>query len=128
VRNNTLPAVSWVLPGFLYSEHPAFPVAVGAVAIVDVLRILLSNPAVWGKTALIVTYGENGGFFEHVTPPTAPPGTPGEFVTVPNIDAVPGSGGIRGPIGWAFACRPWSFPRTAVARSSAVPSWTTRHN
>jgi phospholipase C len=102
VRNNTLPAVSWVLPGFLYSEHPAFPVAVGAAAIVDVLRILLSNPAVWEKTALIVTYDENGGFFDHVTPPTPMPGTLGEFVTVPDINAVPGSGGIRGPIGLGF--------------------------
>jgi phospholipase C len=102
VRNNTLPKVSWVLPGFLYSEHPAFPVAAGAVGIVDVLRILLSNPAVWEKTALIVTYDENGGFFDHVTPPTPPPGTQGEFVTVPDINAVPGSGGIRGPIGLGF--------------------------
>ncbi|MGV7801862.1 alkaline phosphatase family protein, partial [Mycobacterium kansasii] len=56
VRNNRLPKVSWVLPGFLLSEHPAFPVNVGAVAIVDALRILLSNPAVWEKTALIVNY------------------------------------------------------------------------
>jgi len=102
VKANTLPAVSWVLPGFLLSEHPAFPVAGGAIAIVDVLRILLSNPAVWEKTALIVTYDENGGFFDHVTPPTPPPGTPGEFVTVPNIDAVSGSGGFRGPIGLGF--------------------------
>jgi phospholipase C len=102
VRANTLPAVSWVVPGFLFSEHPSLPVSVGAVAIVDVLRILLSNPAVWEKTALIVSYDENGGFFDHVTPPPAPPGTPGEYVTVPNINAVTGSGGIRGPIGLGF--------------------------
>jgi phospholipase C len=128
VRNNTLPAVSWVLPGFLYSEHPAFPVAVGPVAIVDVLRILLSNPAVWEKTAPIVTYDENGGFFDHVTPPTAPPGTPGEFVTVPNIDAVPGSGGIRGPIGLGFRVPTFVISPYSRGPSSAVPSWTTRHN
>ncbi|QUR69827.1 phospholipase [Mycobacterium spongiae] len=102
VRKNRLPKVSWVLPGFLLSEHPAFPVSTGAIAIVSVLRILLSNPAVWEKTALIVSYDENGGFFDHVVPPTAPLGTPGEFVTVPDIDAVTGSGGIRGPIGLGF--------------------------
>ncbi|QUR68081.1 phospholipase C [Mycobacterium spongiae] len=99
---NRLPKVSWVQPGFLLSEHPAFPVSVGAVAIVDVLRILLSNPAVWEKTALIVNYDENGGFFDHVVPPTPPPGTPGEYITVPDIDSVPGSNGIRGPIGLGF--------------------------
>ena len=103
VRNNKLPAVSWLLPGFLTSEHPAFPVSVGATAIVDALRILLSNPAIWEKTALIVSYDENGGFFDHVAPPTAPLGTPGEWI--PNsvdINKVDGSGGIRGPIGLGF--------------------------
>ncbi|QUR68086.1 phospholipase C [Mycobacterium spongiae] len=104
VLANKLPQVSWVLPGFQWSEHPGLPIApaFGGAAIVGVLRILLSNPAVWEKTALIVSFDENGGFFDHVIPPTAPPGTPGEFVTVPDIDAVEGSGGIRGPIGLGY--------------------------
>ncbi|MCV7076269.1 phospholipase C [Mycobacterium szulgai] len=102
VKANRLPQVSWVVPNVLQSEHPAFPVAAGAVALVMVLKILLSNPAVWEKTALIVSYDENGGFFDHVVPPTAPPGTPGEYVTVADINAVAGSGGIRGPIGLGF--------------------------
>jgi phospholipase C len=102
VKNNRLPKVSWVLPGFLLSEHPSFPTSIGAVGIVDVLRILLSNPAVWEKTAVIVNYDENGGFFDHVVPPTAPLGTAGEYVTVPDINSVPGSSGIRGPIGLGF--------------------------
>ena len=37
----------------------------------NVLNTLVSNPAVWAKTALFVTYDENGGFFDHVPPPTA---------------------------------------------------------
>lgn len=44
IRANRLPAVSWVLPGFQYSEHPSLPVADGAAAIVDVLRPV-RNPA-----------------------------------------------------------------------------------
>ena len=97
-----LPHVSWLVPGFLASEHPSLPPASGAIAIVDALRILLSNPAVWEKTALIISYDENGGFFDHVAPPTAPAGTPGEYITVPDINSVPGSAGIRGPIGLGF--------------------------
>ncbi|KBK86430.1 phospholipase C4 PlcD, partial [Mycobacterium tuberculosis UT0057] len=85
--------------GLTGAVHPA---AAGAFAIVNILRILLANPAVWEKTALIVSYDENGGFFDHVVPATAPAGTPGEYVTVPDIDQVPGSGGIRGPIGLGF--------------------------
>lgn len=100
VINNTLPQVSWVVPLTVESEHPSFPVAVGAVTIVNLIRVLLRNPAVWEKTALIIAYDEHGGFFDHVTPLTAPEGTPGEWI--PNsvdIDKVDGSGGIRGPIG-----------------------------
>ncbi|KZS70533.1 phospholipase [Mycobacterium kansasii] len=102
VRANRLPQVSWLVPNILVSEHPAMPDAGGAFAMADTLRILLSNPAVWEKTALIVSYDENGGFFDHVVPPTAPPGTAGEYLTVPDIDGVAGSGGIRGPIGLGF--------------------------
>jgi len=70
---------------------------------VDTIRILLSNPAVWEKTALIIMYDENGSFFDHVVPPTAPAGTPGEWI--PNsidINKVSGSGGFRGPLGLGY--------------------------
>ncbi|MDG3011623.1 phospholipase C [Rhodococcus sp. D2-41] len=101
VQNGTLPAVSWVVPSLLDCEHPALPPALGAVGIVQVLDILTSNPAVWEKTALIISYDENGGFFDHVTPPTAPPGTPGEYLTVP-LGSVAEADGIAGPIGLGF--------------------------
>ncbi|MET8653390.1 phospholipase C [Nocardia aurea] len=101
VAADRLPAVSWVVPSVLTCEHPALPAAFGAFGIVQLLDILTSNPAVWEKTALIVSYDENGGFFDHVTPPTAPPGTPGEFLTVP-LDRVSSSAGIAGPIGLGY--------------------------
>ncbi|HEX7738447.1 MAG TPA: alkaline phosphatase family protein [Marmoricola sp.] len=102
VKNNTLPKVSWIIPDLLACEHPALPPAFGAVGMLKVLDILTSNPKVWEKTALIISYDENGGFFDHVAPPTAPPGTPGEYVTVPDINGVDSSSGIRGPIGLGF--------------------------
>ena len=101
VKANKLPSVSWVIPSLLTCEHPALPPAFGAQGIVQVLNILTSNPAVWEKTALIISYDENGGFFDHVAPPTAPPGTPGEYVTVP-LSGVADSMGIAGPIGLGF--------------------------
>jgi phospholipase C len=33
---------------------------------------LISNETLWQSTALIVTYDEHGGFFDHVQPPDAP--------------------------------------------------------
>jgi phospholipase C len=101
VTHGTLPAVSWVVPPLLYSEHPALPPALGAVGIMQVIDILTSNPAVWEKTALIVSYDENGGFFDHVPPPVPPPGTPGEYVTAP-LDGIEDADGVAGPIGLGF--------------------------
>jgi phospholipase C len=53
---------------------------------------------VWEKSALFYTYDENGGFFDHVPPPTPPPGTPGEELAHDSALA----GGFKGPIGLGF--------------------------
>jgi len=100
VANDTLPAVSYVLPSLVESEHPSAAPLNGEVMISTILQALTANPAVWAKTVLIVSYDENGGFFDHVPPPTAPSGTPGEYVsgTLDTAD----SGGIDGPIGLGF--------------------------
>ena len=42
---------------------------------------------VWSKTVLFVMYDENDGFFDHVPPATAPPGTAGEYLTVNPLPA-----------------------------------------
>jgi phospholipase C len=42
-------------------------------------------------------YDENDGLFDHVSPPTAPKGTPGEWLTAPTISSH--TLGIRGPLG-----------------------------
>jgi phospholipase C len=80
VASGQLPAVSWLIPQMRSSEHPSYPPASGANGIMSVLNALTSNPAVWERTALIVSYDENGGFFDHVRPPTPAQGTAGEFV------------------------------------------------
>jgi phospholipase C len=101
VAANKLPKVSWIIPDLLACEHPALPPSFGAAGILQVLDILTSKQEVWEKTALIISYDENGGFFDHVAPPTPPPGTPGEYVTVP-LGNVSSSAGIAGPIGLGF--------------------------
>jgi phospholipase C len=95
-----LPQVSWVLAPMDFDEHPPAPPTVGAWVQSQVLGALVGNPEVWERTVLFITHDENGGFFDHVPPPVAPPGTPGEYVTVsPLPDA---AGGIAGPIGLGF--------------------------
>jgi len=82
------------------SEHPSAAPLNGEVMISGVLQALTANPEVWAKTVLIVSYDENGGFFDHVPPPVPPAGTAGEFVT--SQAPVSESGEILGPIGLGF--------------------------
>jgi phospholipase C len=96
----TLPDVSWVLAPLLESEHPPAPVVWGEHASSTVLQALTSNPAVWAKTALFITFDENGGFFDHVAPPAAPAGTRGEYLTENPLTS--DAGGVAGPIGLGF--------------------------
>ncbi len=111
VRAGTLPSVSWLLPPLAYSEHPNSSPAAGEWFTSQVLDTLTSNPEVWSKTVVFLVYDENGGFFDHVVPPTPPPGTPGEEVATGEAHAE--GGGVAGPIGLGFrvpmiVISPWS--------------------
>ena len=75
----------------------ALATALGVASGSTLLAALVSKPDVWSKTVLFLTYDENDGFFDHVPPPTAPPGTPGEYLTVSPLPAE--ARGISGPIG-----------------------------
>ena len=94
-----LPAVSWLIPPLAQSEHPAAPPEYGEHYTQEILRTLVSNPEVWAQTVMFVVHDENGGFFDHVPPVTAPEGTPGEWLT----GALPAAAkGIAGPVGLGF--------------------------
>jgi len=98
VASGNLPSVSWIMPPVAECEHPAAPPAFGEYFTQQVLATLVSNPEVWAQTAVILVYDENGGFFDHVVPPTAPEGTAGEWLsTLPSA-----AGGVNGPIGLGF--------------------------
>ncbi len=105
VASGDLPQVSWIVPPIGFDEHPPAPPQLGAWFVHTVIDTLISNPAVWSKTALFVMYDENDGFFDHVAPPTPPPGTPGEYLTA---SVMPESAaGIAGPIGLGFRVPMW---------------------
>ena len=74
VINDTLPQVSWVLPTQALAEHPGSSEGTAGAAdfISDVLDALTSNPKVWSKTVLFVTFDENDGFFDHLPMPAVP--------------------------------------------------------
>jgi phospholipase C len=97
VRHGTLPSVSWLIPPLSFDEHASASPDHGMWFTSTVLDALTANPKVWAKTVLFVMHDENDGLFDHVTPPTAPRGTKGEWLTVPANPKT--TLGIRGPLG-----------------------------
>ena len=68
-----LPQVSYVIATAKGSEHPGpSSPAQGAAYTAEVLDALTADPAVWARTALLVMFDENDGFFDHVPPPAPP--------------------------------------------------------
>ena len=66
-----LPAVSFVKP--LYEEHPNYTTETDSEAnTVDLINDVVNGPQ-WSETAIIITYDENGGSWDHVAPPTGSP-------------------------------------------------------
>ena len=104
VASNNLPQVSWIIGSVVTSDHPPSPSVFGEAVVSLIVAALTANSALWAKTVFFLTFDENGGFFDHVAPTTAPPGTPGEYVTAPAVPdpTVIGSPPVTGPIGLGF--------------------------
>jgi phospholipase C len=64
----TLPAVSWVTPSALNSEHPPALVSVGQSYVTSVIDAVMRGPD-WKSTAIFLTWDDWGGFYDHVPPP-----------------------------------------------------------
>jgi phospholipase C len=99
-QHDRLPMVSWLIPTSYQSEHPDYTPAAGADFVASKINAIAANPDVWAKTVFILNYDENDGLFDHVPPPTAPAGTPGEY-----IDGLPIGAGFRVP---CIIVSPWT--------------------
>jgi phospholipase C len=80
VTNNSLPRVSWLIAPTSLSEHPFFSPSSGELLTRQLINALALNSTVFNSTVFILTYDENGGFFDHIPSPVPPPGTAAEFV------------------------------------------------
>jgi phospholipase C len=107
--SGTLPAFSYVDPYFLgedqggsNDDHPHADIHRGQAFLSLVAKTLMSGPA-WSKTALVITYDEWGGFFDHVKPPRLPD----NHDTGPHGKDDHAQAGFRVP---TFLVSPWSRP------------------
>jgi phospholipase C len=125
VKSGKLPQISWIVAPEAYTEHPNWPAGYGAWYTAGVLNALTSVPEVWSKTALIITFDENDGFFDHMV--GAYPNVGGlagqSTVALDNelfngtggtaAGGKPGSNGVPGPYGLGvrvplLVVSPWS--------------------
>jgi phospholipase C len=69
VKAGTLPAVSWVIPSQEVSEHPPGPVSFGQSYVTSLINAVMRSPE-WSSTAILLSWDDWGGFYDHVVPPT----------------------------------------------------------
>jgi phospholipase C len=79
-RTGYLPAVSFVKPLGPNTEHPGYTdVITGEQHAAQLIQAVQNGPN-WDDTAIIVTYDENGGFWDHVSAPARDRWGPGTRV------------------------------------------------
>jgi phospholipase C len=65
-----LPSVSWVIPDYQNSDHPGDTSDTGPSWVAQVVNAIGNSPD-WNSTAIIVTWDDWGGWYDHVRPPGA---------------------------------------------------------
>lgn len=69
INAGTLPPVSFYKPIGVANEHPGYTsVLAGDRQAADIIAMIERSP-IWKDTVVIVTYDENGGYWDHVAPP-----------------------------------------------------------
>lgn len=68
ISDNQLAAVSWVIPDGRNSDHPGNPDDAGPSWVATIVNAIGSS-AYWSNTAIIITWDDWGGWYDHVPPP-----------------------------------------------------------
>ncbi|GAC1546596.1 MAG: acid phosphatase [Vulcanimicrobiaceae bacterium] len=88
IQNGTLPSVSFIKPLGPDNEHPGYAaLARGQQHVADIIAAVRNSPY-WDSTAIVITYDENGGRWDHVPVP-APLDRWGPGTRVPAIVVSP---------------------------------------
>ncbi len=69
IQSGNLPAVSFYKPLGEFNEHPGYAdVLTGDQHVANIVGSIERSP-LWKDSVIIITYDENGGFWDHVAPP-----------------------------------------------------------
>ena len=67
IANNQLPQVSWVMPNGQESDHPILTDGSGPSWVASIVNAI-GNSSYWSNTAIIITWDDWGGWYDHVAP------------------------------------------------------------
>jgi phospholipase C len=70
IQHGTLPQVSFVTPPGPASDHAGFLTSGGPAWVTSLYITLTENRKLYANTALLVTWDDSGGWFDHVKPPS----------------------------------------------------------
>ena len=80
LHNNALPAVSFIKPIGENNEHPGYAsLLAGQQHVASLVQAIQASPY-WKNTAIVITYDENGGRWDHAAPPAIDRWGPGSRV------------------------------------------------
>jgi phospholipase C len=68
LKDNTLPSISWIVPGDKDSDHPPALITNGQTYVTALLNSIMRSRA-WDSTAIFLSWDDWSGFYDHVTPP-----------------------------------------------------------
>jgi len=68
VAQGRLASVTWVVTDTPQSEHPPASTCLGENTTVSEINAIMKSP-LWKSTAIVVTWDDFGGFYDHVAPP-----------------------------------------------------------
>ena len=69
IQNSQLASVTWVTPNGQQSDHPGGPYSNEGPSWVASIVNAIGNSAYWANTAIIITWDDWGGWYDHVAPP-----------------------------------------------------------
>ena len=69
LQRGRLPAVSWVVPNGVVSEHPNSSIHTGQAYVTRIVNAIMRSKT-WPSTAIFLAWDDWGGFYDHVAPPT----------------------------------------------------------
>jgi phospholipase C len=71
VKTGNLPSVSWLNPqADDLSEHPPYNITDGITQVKSAITTVMKSNY-WSTTAILLTWDEGGGYYDHVAPPSA---------------------------------------------------------